>query len=154
MKTVEYSGPKSLCTCGHTGDGPCGQHGPTYVEGHGGCIVKGCKCRRFTWAAFTPEYQALLDVAKAAEKAAGNPDETEVDRRALVEALNTDPDGREALEKHHGKVWDTTELGRDFEVLGFMAPFVAVRRKSDRRRGTLCFQHHPRFYFDFVEESQ
>ena len=44
---------------------------------------------------------------------------------------------------------DTSELQRDFEVTGFMAPFCAVIRKSDLRKGSVSFQHSPRFYFDF-----
>ena len=58
---------------------------------------------------------------------------------------------RERLEEQHGEVWDTAELRRDFEVEGFGAPCVVVRRKSDGQRGTLFFQHSPRFYFDFGE---
>ena len=45
------------------------------------------------------------------------------------------------------KTWSTTELQRDFEVLGFAAPYVDVRRKSDGARGTLEFTHRPRVYF-------
>ena len=30
------------------------------------------------------------------------------------------------------------------------APFVIVQRKSDREKGSLEFQHCPRFYFNFV----
>jgi hypothetical protein len=46
--------------------------------------------------------------------------------------------------------WTTEELGRDFEVIGFLAPFVAVRRRSDGVIGTLEFTHLPRWYFNFV----
>jgi len=49
--------------------------------------------------------------------------------------------------------WDTDQMREEFEVIGFLAPFVAVRRKSDGKVGTLCFTHSPRFYFDFVEDS-
>lgn len=45
------------------------------------------------------------------------------------------------------QVWDTTQLQEDFEVTGFAAPFVVVRRKSDGARGTLMFAHSPRYYF-------
>jgi hypothetical protein len=38
---------------------------------------------------------------------------------------------------------------RDFQVLGFLAPYVVVRRRSDGRKGSLEFQHNPRFYFGF-----
>jgi hypothetical protein len=34
-------------------------------------------------------------------------------------------------------------------VIGFLAPFVVVRRKIDGVKGSLEFQHHPRFYFGF-----
>lgn len=52
------------------------------------------------------------------------------------------------------KTWKTTEeLLKDFEVLGFSAPYVSVRRRSDNQCGTLEFTHHPRVYFDFVPTS-
>ena len=76
-------------------------------------------------------------------------DETESIRRRQLAEINAQPGSREALEAEHGQVWDTQELGRDFEVQGFMAPYVVVRRKSDRQRGSLMFQHSPRFYFAF-----
>jgi len=41
-------------------------------------------------------------------------------------------------------------LGREFEVAGFMAPFVVVRRRSDGEKGSLEFQNNPRFYFNSV----
>jgi hypothetical protein len=77
-------------------------------------------------------------------------DDTETIRRGLVAEINADPTGREALEKENGQVWNTTELSQDFEVLGFMAPYVVVRRKSDGVKGSLMFQHSPRFYFGFT----
>jgi hypothetical protein len=46
--------------------------------------------------------------------------------------------------------WSTQELGRDFEVIGFEAPFVVVTRKSDGQKGSLEFTHTPRYYFNFV----
>ena len=79
-------------------------------------------------------------------------DPTEAIRRDLVEQINEDPNGREALEAQHGKVWDTKEMSEDFTPIGFMAPFIIVSRRSDGVRGSLMFQHHPRFYFDFTEE--
>ena len=76
-------------------------------------------------------------------------DETETIRRHEAAAINADPGSREALEAMQGQVWDTKELQRDFDVTGFMAPLVVVRRKSDGVVGSLKFQHNPRFYFDF-----
>jgi hypothetical protein len=46
-----------------------------------------------------------------------------------------------------GQTWTTQQLQEDFEVEGFAAPFVVVRRKSDGVRGSLEFQHSPRVYF-------
>ena len=48
-----------------------------------------------------------------------------------------------------GAAWDTMELTRDFEVHSFMAPFVMVTRRVDGVRGTMQFDHRPRFYYDF-----
>jgi hypothetical protein len=77
------------------------------------------------------------------------PDETEPFRRQRLVEINAQPGSREALEAQHGQVWNTDELSRDFEVIGFMAPYVVVRRKSDGKKGSLEFQHSPRFYFGF-----
>lgn len=48
-----------------------------------------------------------------------------------------------------GQTWDTTQLQADFEVIGFLAPYVVVRRKSDGQKGSLEFTHNPRQYFNF-----
>jgi hypothetical protein len=80
-------------------------------------------------------------------------DTTENIRREMVGAINTQaPTEREQVEKLYGQVWTTSELGNDFEVLGFMAPFVVVKRKSDGAKGSLMFQHSPRFYFSFTAD--
>ena len=78
-------------------------------------------------------------------------DPTEPIRKALITDINSNPSTRQELEAEYGRVWSTDELARDFEVLGFMAPFVVVRRKSDGCRGSLMFTHMPRFYFSFRE---
>jgi len=71
-------------------------------------------------------------------------DPTENARRALQAKTNDLSD-----DEIQGPTWDTAKLQEDFEVEGFMAPFVVVRRKSDGQRGSLKFRHHPRVYFDF-----
>ena len=76
-------------------------------------------------------------------------DETEPFRRKMLAEINANLGTRDALEARYGQVWDTQELQRDFEVLGFMAPIVVVRRKSDGVKGSMEFQHEPRFYFNF-----
>ena len=50
------------------------------------------------------------------------------------------------------KRWTTDELRAEFEVIGFAAPFVVVRRKSDGKKGSLEFTHSPRFYFNWQED--
>ena len=79
-------------------------------------------------------------------------DETEMIRREMVATINAEPGSRADLESKYGQVWDTDEMCRDFEAIGFAAPLVVVRRRSDRVRGSLMFQHHPRFYFGFQPE--
>jgi hypothetical protein len=76
-------------------------------------------------------------------------DPTESIRRQMVAEINAEPGSRAALEAKHGQVWDTDQVREEFEVIGFMAPLVGVRRKSDGVKGSLMFQHHPRFYFGF-----
>ena len=80
-------------------------------------------------------------------------DETEVFRRNMVAAINLIPSDRGLLEELYGKVWNTNELTEDFEVLSFFAPFVIVERKEDKLKGSLLFQHQPRFYFRFRGEE-
>jgi len=80
-------------------------------------------------------------------------DPTEGVRREMVAKINAQPGSREALEAEHGQVWDTTQLQQDFTVLGFQAPFVVVRRKSDGVVGSLAFQHSPRYYFGFEADG-
>ena len=76
-------------------------------------------------------------------------DETEAIRRLQLAEINAQPGSREALEAEHGQVWDTRQLGEDFTVEGFLAPYVIVCRRSDGQRGSLMFQHDPRLYFSF-----
>ena len=52
-----------------------------------------------------------------------------------------------------GQEWDTAQLQEDFDVLGFSAPFVVVRRKADGQKGSLEFKHSPRVYFGFRADN-
>lgn len=73
-------------------------------------------------------------------------DPTEGIRRELVHAINSGvipPEGRE---------WTTEELTAEFEVIGFLAPFVAVKNKATGKKGTLLFRHNPRVYFGWQED--
>lgn len=83
-------------------------------------------------------------------------DDTDEIRRARWIVINRavtsdDPTTeRQRLEAQHGQVWDAAQLSEDFNVLGFLAPYVVVQRRSDGRKGSLEFQHMPRFYFNFA----
>ncbi len=79
-------------------------------------------------------------------------DPTESIRREMTAQLNAIEGSREYLSAKHGEVWDTTELQEQFEVTGFMAPFVGVRRRCDGVKGSVLFQASPRFYFKFQPE--
>jgi len=81
-------------------------------------------------------------------------DETEPLRRKRLAEINAEPGSREALEAQYGQVWTTQELSNDFEVIGFMAPYVVVRRKADGVKGSLEFQHNPRLYFNFAPDTK
>lgn len=80
-------------------------------------------------------------------------DPTESIRRNRTTELNSAQAARQALEEKYGQVWNTDELSEDFDVLGFQAPFTVVIRKSDQKKGSLEFQHSPRFYFNWSEHK-
>lgn len=73
-------------------------------------------------------------------------DPTEAARREL---LPTMPDELRAVVARGERVWSTDELREEFDVEGFAAPFVVVRRRADGVRGSLEFTHRPRWYFNF-----
>lgn len=72
-------------------------------------------------------------------------DPTEDVRRLMQAQINALGDD----ELPPGPRWTTEELSRDFEVLGFGAPLVVVRRRSDGQLGSLEFRNHPRLYFNW-----
>lgn len=72
-------------------------------------------------------------------------DETESFRRFLIETGQPERDLAKAKER-----WTTDEVRELFDVIGFMAPFVVVRRKADGVKGSLEFTHNPRVYYNFV----
>ena len=63
---------------------------------------------------------------------------------------------RAQLEAEHGKgnVFTTTELSEHFEVMGFAAPCVVVRRLTDKQVGSLFFTHRPRLYYGFQADKR
>ena len=99
------------------------------------------------------EDRGVMTTAAPAAPAGRTADPTERIRRRRLAELNPGRHGPE-LVRRHGRVWDPTELARDFHVLGFMAPYAVVRRRSDGRLGSLEFQHEPRFYFEWREDGE
>lgn len=74
-------------------------------------------------------------------------DDTESMRRGMLAA------GQPAADLQRAEYrWDSDQLRDQFDVIGFAAPFVIVRRKSDGKKGSLEFTHSPRFYFNWVED--
>ena len=91
-----------------------------------------------------------------------DPSQVEIDllRRAEVVVLNTIQfDTRAAAEARFGRVWDPDQLSRDFEVIGFLAPYCGVILRVDSdlgragQRGSLRFTHLPRWYFDWKADT-
>ncbi len=56
-----------------------------------------------------------------------SPEEVEMVRRQRAIELNRNPGSASQLEARYGRVWNPDELARDFEVIGFAAPYVVVR---------------------------
>lgn len=73
-------------------------------------------------------------------------DPTETFRRTMIESGQPEQDLARAEQR-----WDTEQLAKEFDVTGFLAPYVLVRRKRDGAEGTMLFTHNPRWYFDFRE---
>lgn len=78
-------------------------------------------------------------------------DETESARR---EMLPTMPAECLAAVERGEPVYTTAEMTAAFEAIGFLAPFVTVKRRSDGVVGTLMFTSNPRFYFGFLADAE
>jgi hypothetical protein len=76
-------------------------------------------------------------------------DPTENIRRARQAALNNEAGSRAELEAIHGQVWDSGEVRKRWKVIGFMAPLVVVKDRKTGAKGSLEFQHLPRYYFNY-----
>jgi hypothetical protein len=81
-------------------------------------------------------------------------DQTETIRRERLAEINIVSGSREDLEAKYGQVWSTDELMDEFEAIGFMAPLIVVRRRADGVKGSLEFQHSPRFYFSWQPHNK
>lgn len=79
-------------------------------------------------------------------------DTTEAVRREMIKTGQPAAD----LAVDTGKRWTTDEMTAEFEVIGFAAPFVVVKRRSDGKKGSLEFtggaaSGTPRVYFGWEE---
>lgn len=75
--------------------------------------------------------------------------DTDAERRALIPEMPAELLARVAAGE---QVWTTDQMREDFETVGFAAPFIVVRRRSDDVLGSLMFTHSPRYYFGFQED--
>ena len=71
-------------------------------------------------------------------------DPTEAIRRERLAEINAEPGSREALEAEHGQVWDTEQLTKDFEVIGFLGPVRGCAPQGGRREGVAGVPAQPR----------
>ena len=78
-------------------------------------------------------------------------DNTAAARVAMLPGMTDDLAARVAAGE---PVWTTAELTADYDVTGFMAPFVVVKRKSDGATGSLMFTHSPRYYFGWAPHQE
>ena len=97
---------------------------------------------------------AATETVREAARAAGIGDDdllTEEQQRALLDQRDAEAKRLlwARLAAEHGNVYDTELLSEHFDVVGFSAPFVVVRRKEDGQLGSMSFTHHPRLYFGF-----
>lgn len=70
-------------------------------------------------------------------------------RKAMIETGQPAAD----LAADADRRWTTDEMTAEFEVIGFAAPFVVARRRSDGQKGSLEFTHSPRTYFGWKPDT-
>jgi hypothetical protein len=73
FKPKVFQGPKSICKCGHTGDGFDSEHYDLYITdsklprenglkmGMGVCSITGCDCEKFIWKQWTKKYKNFME---------------------------------------------------------------------------------------------
>ena len=74
-------------------------------------------------------------------------------RRHRSKEINFQPRNRLELRRDFGEVWSHHEMAREFDVLLWVCPLVIVIRKRDGAKGSLLYQHRPRFYFRFFQDD-
>lgn len=62
---------------------------------------------------------------------------------------------RAELEAQYGEVWSTAEATEKFKFIGIPAPQLAVVEVIETgQKGSIMFQHMPRFYFSFLPDTK
>ena len=69
-------------------------------------------------------------------------DPTEDIRKQMIADINAPPVPGSTWKPTRASLGHPTAI-RDFEVIGFAAPLVVVRRKSDGQKGSLCSRLTP-----------
>ncbi len=81
-------------------------------------------------------------------------DPTEHLRKERIVSIQDSDNSRQALQSRVGQTWNTSELQENFEALGFLAPYIVVRRKVDQIKGSMefCISDGERVYHSFEPE--
>ena len=61
--------------------------------------------------------------------------------------------GRDDLAIRHGRVWDTSELAREFIVTAIIDATLVVRSKDDGQVGRMSYQNQPRYYYGYEPQT-
>jgi hypothetical protein len=69
----------------------------------------------------------------------------------LEELKEAYPDVFQAIQEEGGECWTTEEVTKEFDILGFMAPFCTAVRMETGKKGVLAFVHRPRIYYGWRE---
>ena len=76
-------------------------------------------------------------------------DSTEESRRERLEQINANRVHDQHWKRCMGRFGIRASCSGTFMVVGFLAPFVHVRRRDNGEEGSMEFQHQPRFYFNY-----
>ena len=74
-------------------------------------------------------------------------------RKQRAREINSRPRNRLALHRDFGDVWTHQEMAQEFDIVLWICPLVIVIRRSDGIKGSLLYQHQPRFYFRFYPDE-
>lgn len=76
-------------------------------------------------------------------------EETAEERAKLEAEVNATPCTLEELQRKYGQVWTVEQVEAQFEIEAFCPPLACATRRADGVRGTLVYQHCPRYYWSW-----